>query len=448
MDWLSLLPPVLAIALAIWKREVMLALVAALFTSEWLLSGSPWAGFLGIWERLVAQLADAGNARILLFSLLVGALIAFVRESGGVSAFIRWVEQRGLARTPRQVGLLTMAVGMLLFIESNLSILGACLVSGALFDKHQMSRARLAYFADATCAPTKVLVLLNGWGAYALSLLQGYNLDNPVGTLAWSVPLNFYCLITLLLVFYTVWTGRVHGPLRASESRVTAQAPTLEAPTRKRYFLAPIAVMIFGIVALMAWTGNGNVMQGSGSKSVLWATASALFVAYVLLRTGKRFRHKELVSLAFKGMNELLPLVALVLLALALGAAMKDLGTGKFVASMIGDFLPVFLVTPLVFLAACLISFATGTSWGTFAIMMPIAMPLALGLGIPPSLMVSAVLGGGVFGDHCSGISDTTILSSLASGCDHYEHVKTQLPYAVTAALASIVLYLLCGLLL
>ncbi|NQD36226.1 sodium:proton antiporter [Permianibacter sp. IMCC34836] len=447
MTWLSVLPPLLAIALAVWKREVMLALVAALFTSEWLLSGTPWGGFLGIWERLVAQLADAGNARILLFSLLVGALIAYVRESGGVSAFIRSVEQRGLARTPRQVGLLTMIIGALLFIESNLSILGACLVSGALFDKHHMSRARLAYFADATCAPIKVLVLLNGWGAYALSLLQGYGLDNPVNTLAWSVPLNFYCLITLTLVFYTVWTGRVHGPLRESESRLAVQAAAMEAPTKIRYFLAPLLVMVLGIVALMAWTGNGNIMQGSGSKSVLWATASALLVAYVLLRAGQRFRHKELVTLAFKGMNELLPLVALVLLALALGAAMKELGTGRFVAGMVGDFLPVWLVTPLVFLSACLISFSTGTSWGTFAIMMPIAMPMALSFDIPPALMVSAVLGGGVFGDHCSGISDTTILSSLASGCDHYEHVRTQLPYAVTAAAAAIVLYLLAGLL-
>jgi len=152
MEWLSLVPPVLAIALAVWKREVMLALVAALFVSESLLAGNPWDGFLQIWERLVGQLADAGNARILLFSLLIGALIAYMRESGGVSAFIRWVEQRGMARSPRQVGLLAMIVGVLLFIESNLSILGVCLVSGMLFDKHQMSRARLAYVADSTSA--------------------------------------------------------------------------------------------------------------------------------------------------------------------------------------------------------------------------------------------------------------------------------------------------------
>lgn len=446
MEWLSIVPPVLAIALAIWKREVMLALVAALFVSESLLAGNPWHGFLQIWERLIGQLADAGNARILLFSLLIGALIAYMRESGGVSAFIRWVEQRGMARSPRQVGLLAMTVGILLFIESNLSILGVCLVSGMLFDRHQMSRARLAYVADSTSAPTKVLILLNGWGAFALSLLQGYELESPVATLAWSVPLNFYCWITLLIVFYTVWTGRVHGPMRQSEAQIASASVTLEPATRKRFFLLPLLVMIVGIVVLMAWTGDGNVMQGSGSKSVLWATASALLLAYLLLRSHGRYKHRELVTLAFKGMNELLPLVALVLLAMALGAAMKDLGTGRFVASMIGDFLPTILVTPLVFLAACLISFATGTSWGTFAIMMPIAMPIALSVGVPPPLMVSAVLGGGVFGDHCSGISDTSILSSLASGCDHYEHVKTQLPYAVTAAALSIVFYLLAGL--
>ncbi|QGX39980.1 Na+/H+ antiporter NhaC family protein [Permianibacter aggregans] len=446
MEWLSLLPPLLAIAIAVWKREVMLALVAAIFSAEWLLNGSPLNAFVLTFERMIAQLADAGNARILLFSLLVGALIAFVRDSGGVSAFIRWIEQRGFANSPRQVGWLAVITGSVLFIESNLSILGACLVSASLFDKHNMSRARLAYFADATCAPTKVLVLLNGWGAYALTLISGYGLENPVSTLAWSVPLNFYCLTTLLIVFWTVHTGKVFGPMKVSESRAAAIDQALPAATSKRYFLAPIAVMIVGIITLMYITGDGNIMKGSGSKSVLWATALAVLTGYVLLRAGKRFRHRELVQVAFKGMNELLPLVALVLLAMALGDSLKALGTGTFIASIVGAHLPALIITPLVFLAACLMSFATGTSWGTFAIMMPIAMPLSLSTGIPPSMLVSAVLGGGVFGDHCSGISDSTILSSLASGCDHYEHIKTQLPYAVTAALVTITLYIVVGL--
>lgn len=445
MEWLSILPPVLAIAIAVWKREVILALLVAIFSSEWLLDGSPLRAFVNTFERMIAQVADAGNARILLFSLLVGALIAFVRDSGGVSAFIRWIEQRGLVRTPRQVGWLAVITGSVLFIESNLSILGACLVSASLFDKHNMSRARLAYFADATCAPTKVIVLLNGWGAYALTLISGYGLENPVSTLAWSVPLNFYCLTTLAIVFWTVHTGKVFGPMKLSESRANVLDQALPEPTRKHYFLLPVLVMIVGIITMMWLTGDGNIMRGSGSKSVLWATATAVLTAYILLRIGGRFRHKELVQTAFKGMNELLPLVALVLLALTLGDALKALGTGAFIASIVGANLPALIITPLVFLAACLMSFATGTSWGTFAIMMPIAMPLSLSTGIPPSLLVSAVLGGGVFGDHCSGISDSTILSSLASGCDHYEHIKTQIPYALVAAAITISLYIVVG---
>ena len=446
MEWLSILPPVLAIIIAVWKREVILALLVAIFTSEWLLSGSLILGFVNSFERMIEQVADAGNARILLFSLLVGALIAFVRDSGGVSAFIRWVENNGLAKTPRQVGWLAVITGSVLFIESNLSILGACLVSASLFDKHGMSRARLAYLADATCAPTKVLILLNGWGAYALTLISGYPLENPVSTLAWSVPLNFYCLATLALAFWTAHTGKVYGPMKASESRRESAATDLVSASKARFFLIPVAVMIVGIVVIMLITGNGNLMKGSGSKSVLYATASAVLIAYILLRSYKQFKHAELIRLAFKGMSELLPLVALVLLALTLGSALKLLGTGAFIAGIVGANLPVILITPLVFLAACLMSFATGTSWGTFAIMMPIAMPLAFATGIPPALLVSAVLGGGVFGDHCSGISDSTILSSLASGCDHYEHIKTQLPYAVSAAALSIVLYLVAGL--
>ena len=149
----------------------------------------------------------------------------------------------------------------------------------------------------------------------------------------------------------------------------------------------------------------------------------------------------------FKGMGELLPLVSIVLLSIALGSSLRTLGTGAFVASIVGDFLPLFLIAPLLFIAGAIMSFTTGTSWGTFAILIPIGMPLAMSLGLPPTLVLSAILGGGVFGDHCSPISDTSAVAALASGCDLLTHVKTQLPYAMAAGGATIIAYIIASLL-
>jgi Na+/H+ antiporter NhaC len=165
----------------------------------------------------------------------------------------------------------------------------------------------------------------------------------------------------------------------------------------------------------------------------------------MMLLLSRRNDHTELVHIGFKGMGELLPLVTIVLLSLALGSSLKELGTGVFLAGLVGDYLPLVFIAPMLFIAGALISFSTGTSWGTFAILIPIAAPLIIALDLPAPLMLAAVLGGGVFGDHCSPISDTTAVSSLASGCDLLEHVRTQLPYALVAGIATVILYLVAG---
>ena len=209
--------------------------------------------------------------------------------------------------------------------------------------------------------------------------------------------------------------------------------------------LVPLFSMIFGMFFFMYWSGNGDITQGSGSKSVLYATCLALAVSYFLLRFSKRFEHKELVEIGFKGIGELLPLVTIVLLSLTLGASLKELGTGYFIAGIVGEHLPLILVVPMLFLAGAVISFSTGTSWGTFAILIPIGVPLIQALGLPPSLVIAAILGGGIFGDHCSPISDTTAVSAIASGCDLLEHVKTQMPYALFGGAVTLVAYIIAS---
>lgn len=455
-DWLSILPAVVAITIVFWRKEVILALLMAVFTSEVLLIldagiAAPALGVLQTLEQIASVFEDIGNTRILIFSLLIGALLAYMRLSGGVSALVEKLMNKGVAKSERQVGLLTYFTGIVVFIESNLSVLTAGIVSRGLFDKFKMSRARLAYIVDSTSAPVCILILLNGWGAYVLGLLGTYDLpDNPVSILISTIPFNFYAIFTLVVVFYTVWTGKLFGPLKAADqASFSTESPVeLETnikPTKARFMLIPLLTMVFGMVFFMLWTGDGNLAQGSGSKSVLYSTSIACLVAYLLMIRQPDFNHQKLVKIGFDGMGELLPLVTIVLMSLALGSSLKELGTGIFISGLVADFLPLFVVPAVLFIAGGLISFTTGTSWGTFAILIPIGMPLVINLGLPPSVVLAAILGGGVFGDHCSPISDTTAVSSIASGCDLLEHVRTQLPYALFCGGLTVIAYLVIG---
>jgi tetracycline resistance efflux pump len=454
MHWYSVLPPLIAIIVVFWRKEVISALILALLSAELLLAFQNqtevlFTGTIGSIERVIQVITSAGNSRILLFSVLIGALLAYIRNSGGVSATVELLVKSGVAKNKRQVGLLTMFTGIVIFIESNLSILASGILSRGLYDKFSMSRARLAYIIDSTSAPICILILLNGWGAFVLALLSNYELEESAFSILWgTIPFNFYAIITLLVVLYTILADKVHGPMRKAELElVKLEGEAEEVPAGKaRYMLLPLLTMIVSMIGFMYWTGNGELASGSGSKSVLYATVLACFVAYVLLISSGKFTHAKLVENGFHGMGEILPLVTIVLLSLTLGASLKDLGTGVFVANLVGDYLPIHLIVPVLFLTGAIMSFTTGTSWGTFAILIPIGVPLIQTLGLPPSLVIAAILGGGIFGDHCSPISDTTAVSSIASGCDILTHVKTQLPYALFAAGLALIAYFVAGL--
>ena len=218
-----------------------------------------------------------------------------------------------------------------------------------------------------------------------------------------------------------------------------------------RDMLVPLSILVVAMLGFMAWTGNGDLFAGSGSKSVLYATILSLLVLFVMLlgrkQGGKKYNFKNLVEESFKGISNILPLVAILLLSIALGASVKQLGTGVYISGLVADYLPLFLVPAMVFIAGAFAAFTTGTSWGTFALMVPIGIPIALNLDLPPALLLAAVLGGGVFGDHCSPVSDTTAVSSMAAGCDILDHVRTQLPYALFCGALTIIGYVIAGLL-
>lgn len=477
---LSLLPPVLAIGLAIATRQVFLSLFAGIVFGYVLIHWpNPVAGVVASVDACVSVFGDAGNTRVVLFSVLVGSLIALIQRSGGVHGFVTFVQSAGIVRGRRSAGLLAMAVGMSTFIESSI----VCLVTGAvarpIFDRLRMSREKLAYVCDTVSAPTCVMIPLNGWGAFVLAQLALLGVAEPVPLLVRAIPYNFYAILSLLLLFFILVSRRDFGPMRTAERRadqegklhrdgarpmiaddVIALPPDPGTPRRAINMVLPIVVMVAMVPVGLAYTGYRGLEGGqaatfwavlraaSGSTAVLWAVLTAVVFAGVLYRVQGILRLKEYVDVCFKGASALVPLAVLMVMAFAIGHLCgKDLlKTGDYVAQLVSNQLPTYLVVPLVFVASCAIAFSTGTSWGTFAIMLPIAYPIALKLGVPPHTAVAAVLGGGVFGDHCSPISDTTIVSSMASASDHIDHVRTQLPYALTAGAGATVLYLVMGL--
>lgn len=448
--WFSLLPPLLAIVLAIWTRHVYLSLAAGVWAGATILAGwNPVAGLGGGIERLVAVFADAGNTRVILFTMVIGALIATIESSGGVRGFVQWIERRNLVTGPRGARMLAFLVGLVIFIESNITVLVSGAVARPLFDRFRVSREKLAYIIDSTSAPVCILIPLNAWGAYVLALLGAQEVPNALEVFARSIPLNLYALAALVLAGIVAFTGLSLGAMRKADQRteeglllwedakplldpsVLSPEPTTRIPPRAVNMLLPVIVMVITMPLGLLVTGGGDMRAGSGSTSVLWAVGAGLAVAWLLLLGQRGSTVDELTATGLKGAGGLVPMALVLVLALAIGGVAKDLGTGPFIAGLTAGRLPAFIFVPMVFLVSSFIAFSTGTSWGTFAIMIPIVVPAAAASGLPLEPFVAAALSGGVFGDHASPISDTTIVSSMAAATDHIDHVRTQLPYAL-----------------
>jgi Na+/H+ antiporter NhaC len=235
------------------------------------------------------------------------------------------------------------------------------------------------------------------------------------------------------------------APVDEGEPLQAAGAADTRPPGPVINLVLPVAATVLMMPVGLLITGDGDWRAGSGVTAVLWAVSAGVLVAMVLYRLQGRFRMTEMVEHVLEGFSELVGLAAILALALAIGDICNALGTGPWVAETASAWIGPVTLAPLIFLTGCLISFSTGSSWGTFAILMPIAIPMATVIGLPLSLATAAVMGGGIFGDHCSPISDTTVISSLSAGCDHIEHVATQLPYALSAGGAATVLYLIAG---
>ena len=462
--FLSLIPPILAIFLAIRTKQVIFSLLLGI-TIGWIIisEGNLFLGLIATVEAIIDVFGSPGNTRTVVFTLLIGALIQLIKFSGGVDGFIGLIQKK-LSQTKnpkRNIQLAAGLTGFLIFIESNISIFAVGTAFKPLFDKYNMPKEKLAYLADSSSAPACILFPLNAWGAYIMGLLMAYEHLDPFKMLVYSIPFNFYPILTLFFLFYLAYTGKSYGPMRSFESHVkedTTEEKAVIPSGNPHLMIWPLAAMVLSMPFFLVYTGWeapftgdlsaaiwNSIGNGSGSSAVTYAIVFALFIAALMMGIQKKITLASFFSESIKGMNDMLVMAILMVLAFALGALCKELGTGIYVAQVTSNWLSPGMAPFVLFITSCFVAFSTGTSWGTFAIMISIVVPLIETMGLHPYLSLAAVLGGGVFGDHCSPISDTTLIASVATKSNHIDHIKTQLPYALfTGGLAGL-LYLIAG---
>lgn len=488
--WLSIVPPLVAIGLAILARQVVVSLLAGVWTGWVIMAGGHLLiGTRDTVDAILAVFGEAWQTRVILFTLLMGSLLILMQRSGGVEGFVHWVQRWRWARSRRGAQLMAWALGLGVFIESTITCLVVGTVSRPLFDKLKISREKLAYICDSTSAPVCMLIPINSWGALVLALLAAQAVAGNLGEVGivtvflQSVVLNFYAWGSVLFVLLIVLTGQDFGPMKKAERRAREEGKVLrdgaqpvvdesvvtqelqaDVVPRLRNMLIPLLVLVLMVPLGIAVTGAAGVRveevpdpgffdylnAASGTAAVLWAVLAAVVVAMVSLALQRVFSIREATDLAFRGAGGMLPLAALMMLAFAIGMMSLQMGTGAWVADTVQPYLSARLITPVVFVVAGFVAFSTGTSWGTMSIMIPLAVPLAAnyqveGALVSIPLVVSAVLGGAVFGDHCSPISDTTVVSSMAASSDHIDHVRTQMPYALLVGAITVGIYIVVG---
>ncbi|MAG72517.1 MAG: sodium:solute symporter [Acidobacteria bacterium] len=462
---LSVLPPVLALGLAIKTRQVYVSLFVGIWLGWTIMSGwNPIVGFAQSVEALVGVFADRGQTLILLLTALIGALLTFTQYSGGTRGFMEWVSRRGFATTPRAAGVMAWLIGFVIFVEANIGVFVSGPVSRPLFDRLRVSREKLAYILDSTAAAKATILPVNSWGAYIIGLIAAQEIENPLRTMVMAIPMNLYALLAIGLALAVVVTQWDIGPMRRAERRVRDEGkilrdgarplvssdvlmlePKPDVPARAINMILPVLAIIVSVLIALIMTGDGNMMNGDGSLSVFWAVAVALLLAGVSYGAQRIMTLGEVTDMFMRGVGGMVPIMVLLMLAFVMGDTCRALGTGPFVAGAAEAGVPRGVIPAALFLVGAATSFSTGTSWGTWAIMFPVAMPMVEVIGLPTGLVIGAVLGGGIFGDHCSPISDSTIISSMAAGTDHIDHVRTQLPYALMAAAVTVAAYLVLG---
>ncbi len=472
--WVSILPPLMAIFIALTFRQVLFALFIGIWSGAFLTGNISFGGFFESFfttlsDYIVPATADESHMSIIVFTLLIGGMVGIITDNGGTRGVITHITK--YVRTKIQGQLVTALMGFVIFFDDYANTMVVGNTMRPLTDRLRISRAKLAYLVDATAAPVATVALVSTWiGAMvgfiadAEAKMPHFN-ESAYSVFINSLPYNFYAFFTILFVILIAWSGRDFGPML--KARINLYKSKHE-PALDKYNLwkekieddeenqieshwvnagIPIFVLVFGCIAGLFITGTGDSIQmiietADSYKALLWGSLASLIVAVIMTLAQRLLDVEKTLEGMLEGMHTMFDGLLILVLAWALSEVTVQLGTADYLISIFGNVLDPYWLPTIIIVLSALTSFATGSSWGTMGILMPLVVPLAWEIGVTSGLetgltleiiyaSVSAVLAGSVWGDHCSPISDTTILSSIATQCNHVEHVNTQLPYAM-----------------
>lgn len=488
----TLIPPIIAIVLAFISKNVILSLFLGVFSGTFLLQlasgqnviNSICNGFFMVLRRILTSLSSPWNAGIILQCLAIGGLIALISKMGGAKAIAESLSKR--AKSPVSVQIITWVLGIIVFFDDYANSLIVGPIMYPIADKMKVSREKLSFIIDSTAAPIAGIALISTWVGYEVSLIKnGFSQIgikmNAYATFVSTIPYRFYNILIIIFILFIALMFKEIGPMYKAEkdSRLGLSdylnddkdiedlQPKQGVKLSVWNAIIPIAILVFGALIGFYVNGYNSVMSGnnkelinlfkthpmsfsalreafSASDASIVLFEAAMFASICAMIMGtlqKSFKIKEAIDIWIDGAKTLLITGAILLLAWSLSSVIQDLGTAKFLVSILSDKIPSIFLPTIIFILSSIISFATGTSYGTMGILMPLTIPLAHAVSLGNSryliITISSVLTGAIFGDHCSPISDTTILSSMGAKCNHIAHVKTQMPYAAIVAIVS-----------
>lgn len=467
--FISILPPIIAILLAIKTKNVLFSLfIGLLFGSTAIAGWNPVLGFANLIPNYIyAQIASDSNVQSLTNLLIIGGFVALIGATGGAAAFAKTAGR--IINNKKKAEISMWLGGLFVWFSDSANSLLVGPIFQPIGDKFKVSREKFAYILDSTSSPICAMVPIISWGVYIMGLIQAeLDIYTEINLSSWqifvgAVPFQFYSILTLLMVGFISYTQFDYGPMlkaqRRAESgqllregavplRNTKEAKLPEGiESQAKMVLIPLAALL--IVMFTVFVLNGFPKE-SLKGTVIRQGISLGFIVGGILATifsvkGKILTLKDAESTVFDGMKDMVYLMVLMVFAWSLGSVCKGLGTAYFIMDATEGFLNPGFLPVILFIVGCCMSLPTGSSWGPYAILMPIGIPIAITMGAPVLVTVAAIISGGLFGDHCSPLSDTTLLASMGAACDHIDHFKTQIPYALTVAIVSSVLYIIAG---
>ncbi len=457
--WLSILPPIIAIALALITKEVYSSLFIGI-TSGMLIyavasGGSIVSAAAMTFDMMYSKIAD--NAYMIIFLALLWAVVSLVSRSGGSQAYGRWAGKK--LKSKRAAAFATSLLGVLIFIDDGFNCLTVGTVMRPITDRLRISREKLAYIIDATAAPVCIIAPVSSW---AVAVASEVSEKNGFHVFLSTIPYNFYALMTILMVFMISFTGRDFGPMKKAEEELLQSDPeeskTDPQETKGHVMDLVLPILVLIVCAILGMAYVGGFFEGTSFSEAIGYNPTAglslgafagLLTAMLLYLPRKLMKPKEFMECIVSGIGSIVPPMLILILSWSLGGVCRQLiGTGIFISGFVsGSNLPLGFLPFLIFVIAALMSFSMGTSWGTFGMLIPIVTMICEADGASALLIpaLGATLAGSVYGDHCSPISDTTILASTGAECKHIRHVETQFPYATVVAAVCAAGYLIAG---